>query len=216
MKTTLIDNLVGVLSVRNKKALEDLQEIMPDARVVLGDDGKDPVGSLASLSSDQASALFKFSRQALMELQPFMDPAVEKLRSKLKLVGVCSLIGQIVAVLGSSGAGVMLLKANGMAVQITAALTAFVAFFGSVVSLAMQYMRSDLTGTENGASKQYSELRDLRWRTRVVMAQLEVMKVDASGKITATDVNVIAEANSLAGAAHRLLTDLGFPLTSVK
>jgi len=217
MQATNIDNLVGILNLRAPGALQRIQDIFPGAKVLLDKDPSNPPPALESLPPSQAAALLDLTRQALDEFKPLIEPAIDKLRKKLSAANFISLVGQLVAALGTSGTVVVLMKMSSTTAPSIAAMTSLVAFAGTVLAMALQYMRSDLSGTENGASRQYAELRDASWQIRVSLAQLEVLRRNnQTVQLTAVDTHLIAAANALAGRIHRLLIDIGCPISSVK
>jgi hypothetical protein len=190
-----ISNLVAVLEKVAPATLAQMRTQYPELGKEL--DGSVVMGADDHLILQRA----KVTVATLEELLPAAANALPRVRRRLKLSQRAELIGQFLALAGSTGVVAAVVAKSASGALVTAAVT----FASSAVALFVKWRRKDVQGNEDGISKQYAELRDCSWEARLLLAQINAaVGANAGGGLEST----IEKANAFAGRLYKVLEDV--------
>lgn len=202
-----LGNLIGVMEHVAPKRLDELRSIVPNAKNWL----KSEVDWSTLFDKDdpeQSQAILLLSEHALQTFEPLLQMGLKKCRSRIKVSQWLSMGGKVTSVLGSCGTIGLIMTASNLQ-ENSILVSSVVTLIGALVSIVVQFLHEDINGTEKGVYKQFSTLKELSWKVKVVLAKVRVVNARLGKGLTATDIAVIQDANSLAGETYDALETLG-------
>lgn len=202
-----VHELVGFLAAFDPQGLHALQTRHPGEPLL--QPGR-PLGRLASPMRLRVTLASKALQAMVQRGDALADRLAQRLRSSHRV----EFLAQLVALLGSGGALVVLLAPAGdERLKLSGAA---LGLLGSATALAVKYMRRDLGGSDNGLVAQHTALVHAVAQGIQAAGRLQAYERTGHDFDDPVELNqLLNEANTLAAQVYRLMKQAGVPVAAL-